>query len=57
MNKWPSWRKLMVAGALWLLVVALVQGGFQPGSIWDAAAIAVGYGMLITGFYFAMRDR
>lgn len=57
-QRWPFWRKIMLLGAVWLLVVAIVEEGFRsPSSVWGIAAFAVGYGLLAVGFFSAMSER
>lgn len=55
--KWPFWRKTMLAGALWLLVVAIASPALDTPGVLSALAVAVGYGTLMTGFYFAMKAK
>lgn len=57
MSKWPFWRKTMFAGAIWLLGVSIATPALDTPGPLAALAYAAGYGTLMTGFYFAMRDR
>lgn len=57
MTRWPFWRKTMFAGAIWLLAVAIASPALDTPGPLAAFGYAVGYGTLMTGFYFAMRDR
>ncbi len=56
---WDTWRILMMAGALVLLVLAFTRVGGEdrlPG--WFSfVATAIGYGLLAFGFLLAMRRR
>lgn len=56
-SRWPLWRKTMMAGALWLLVVVLVTPGLDAPGLLNTLAFAVGYGTLMTGFWLAMRAK
>lgn len=55
-TRWPFWRKIMLAGALWILVVVIVFND-RPTSVLAAFAFAIGYGCLMVGFWSAMRDK
>lgn len=57
MRKWPFWRKTMFAGALWLLAVSIATPALDTPGPLAAFAYAIGYGTLMTGFYFAMKER
>lgn len=56
---WPKWRRLMMAGAVILLLGALVpatMGNDAPTWLPNATLI-IGYGFLAYGFFLAMRAR
>ncbi|HET7482623.1 MAG TPA: hypothetical protein VFK89_07170 [Actinomycetota bacterium] len=56
---WDTWRKVMFAGAILLLALALARA-FAPDRVpyWLGIAIqAVGYVLLAVGFFLAMKLR
>ena len=57
---WPKWRRIMMSGAVILLVGALVPAIMGPANAptWlPNAAFIIGYGLLAYGFFLAMRAR
>jgi hypothetical protein len=58
-GEWDTWRKLMVAGAVLLLINSIFNAR-QSVSDTDIAYVlanGVGYGLLASGFALAMRKR
>ena len=56
---WDTWRKLMVAGAVLLLINSIFNARQAVGETDIAYVLAngVGYGLLASGFALAMRQR
>lgn len=59
-NYWPKWRRVMMSGAVILLVGSLVNAVTDESWITDwvpNATFVVGYGLLAWGFWLAMSLR
>lgn len=58
-HPWDTWRKLMVAGAVLLLINSIFNARQAVGDTDIAYVLAngVGYGLLASGFALAMRQR
>ena len=57
---WPTWRRIMLSGAVILLIGSLVPAimGAEDAPAWVSnATLIVGYGFLAYGFFLAMRAR
>lgn len=57
---WPKWRRIMMMGAVILLIGALVPAvmGTDDAPTWlPNATLIIGYGLLAWGFFLAMRAR
>ena len=57
---WPKWRRLMLSGAVILLIGSLVPAivGADDTPTWlPNASLVIGYGFLAYGFFLAMRAR
>lgn len=56
---WPMWRRIMMSGAVILLIGALVPAlmGANARSWVPNATLVVGYGFLAYGFFLAMKAR
>jgi hypothetical protein len=59
-NYWPKWRRIMLSGAVILLIGALVPAivGEDDAPTWlGNATLIIGYGFLAWGFFLAMKTR
>lgn len=57
---WPKWRRIMMSGAVILLIGALIPAivGKEDAATWlPNATLVIGYGFLAYGFFLAMRAR
>ncbi len=55
--RFDTWRKLMLAGALLMLVATVKLGSTQPEPLWYRITTIVAYVLLALGFAMAMRRR
>jgi hypothetical protein len=56
---WPKWRRIMLSGAVILLIGSLVPAimGADAPTWLPNASLVIGYGFLAYGFFRAMGDR
>ncbi len=57
-QQFPTWRKLMLSGAVLLLIVSILQATRTIGDDMPSRIVmGIGYGCLAAGFALAMRER
>ena len=59
LGQFDTWRKVMLAGAVLLLIISILDArrGTQGSGLLYTIATGIGYGFIVSGFSLAMRQR